>query len=115
MSGTSIAQVQNAIIAEEAPKGWTIGQQSANLLVLQSAIHNIFFMAMTEATSAVEDATYQFVDDGHGTWVLGSITLVANQGFGNAETINDGRDTGAMQAMLYRVQSEIVREVNTQP
>ncbi len=112
MSGATIDQVQNAIIAQEIPKGWTIVQQSANILVLQHPINNFLFTAMTGAKSSVERATYQFVREGHGTGVLGSVTLIADQGFGNTETISDGRAAGAMQAFLYRVQAQIVRANN---
>ena len=112
MSGATIGQVQNAIIAEEVPKGWTIVQQSSNVLVLQEPVNNFLFTAMTGATSSVARATYQFVREGHGTGVVGAIDLIASQGFGNTETVRDGRDTGLMQEMLYRVQAQIVRETN---
>ncbi len=104
--GATINQVQNAILSQEVQKGWTIAQQSANVLALEKPFNSFGFTLITGAQGSTMRATYIFVQDARGVDVTGAITLIANQGFGNTSTYPDGRDAPAMQAMLDRVAAD---------
>ncbi|MDE1955331.1 MAG: hypothetical protein KGJ03_06395 [Betaproteobacteria bacterium] len=116
--GTTIAALQNAIVAREMPRGWAVEQQGNNMLKLEQPWNGdmnfarVMFNALNGARSSKEVATFQFAEMNGGVEVVGNDVIVSDLGFGNQQTtpMRQGNGAGSMQAMLDDLKIHVGKE-----